>query len=44
MQLLERFSDVISNTPDRTDLVEHHVLTRDAHPVRLPAYCLPQSY
>ena len=33
MQLLERFSDVISNTPGRIDLVEHHVLTRDAHPV-----------
>ena len=44
MQLLQRFSDVISNTPDRTDLVEHHVLIRDANPVRLPAYCLPHSY
>ena len=44
MQLLQRFSDVISNTPDRTDLVEHHVLIRDANPVRMPAYCLPHSY
>ena len=44
MQLLKGFSDVISNTPDRTDLVEHYVLTRDAHPVRLLAYCLPHSY
>ena len=33
MQLLEGFSDVISNTPGRTDLVKHHVLTRDVHPV-----------
>ena len=44
MQLLEKFSDVISDTPGRTDLVEYHVLTRDAHPVRLPAYRLPHSY
>ena len=44
MQLLEKFSDVISDTPGRTDLVEHHVLTRDTHPVRLPAYRLPHSY
>ena len=44
MKLLKGFSDVISNTPDRTDLVEHHVLTRHAYPVRLPAYCLPHSY
>ena len=29
----EEFSDVISNTPGCTDLVEHHVLTRDVHPV-----------
>lgn len=33
MQLLEGFNDVISNTPGRTDLVEHHDLTRDPHPV-----------
>ena len=44
MQLLKGFSDVISNTPDCIDLVEHHVLTRHAHPVRLPAYCLPHFY
>ena len=42
-RLLEGFSDVIRNSPGRTNLVEHN-LTGDAHAVKLPPYRLPQAY
>ena len=38
VQLLTEYSRVVMETPGRTNMVEHHILTGDAHPIRLPAY------
>lgn len=44
VQLLTEYSCVVKDTPGRTNIVEHHILTRDAHPIRLPAYRIPHAY
>ena len=42
--LLERFNDVLQNSPGRTNLAEHAIRTGTAHPVRLPPYRVPHAY
>ena len=42
-KLKEKFADVISDDPGRTDLVEHKIETEDASPIRLPPYRLPHA-
>ena len=42
-KLKEKFADVISDDPRRTDLVEHKIETEDASPIRLPPYRLPHA-
>ena len=39
-QLMEKFKDVLQDTPGRTSLVQHAIPTKDALPVRLPPYRL----
>ena len=41
---LARHKDVLHNVPGHTELVEHHIETRDAEPVQLPAYWLPHAH
>ena len=36
--------DVFSNKPGRTDILQHHIETRESRPVRLPPYRLPHAY
>ena len=42
--LLEDFADVFQNEPGRTSVIEHHIETGLAQPVRLPPYRLPHAY
>ena len=42
-KLKEEFSDVISDVPGRTTVVEHHIATGDATPIRRPPYRLPHA-
>ena len=42
--LLRQFNDVLQNSPRRTNLAEHAIRTRSAHPVRLPPYRVPHAY
>ena len=44
VQLLTEYSCVVKDTPGRTNMVEHHILTGDAHPIRLLAYRIPHAY
>jgi transposase InsO family protein len=41
--LLEEFSDIFSDKPSLTHLIEHDIKTFDDRPVRQPAYRLPHS-
>ena len=43
-KLLKDFANVFRNQPGRTTLTEHHIVTGDARPVRLPPYRLPHAY
>ena len=36
-------ADVVQNKPGLTVMVEHHIKTGSAHPVRLPPYHLPHA-
>ena len=42
--LLSEYRDVFSNKPGRTDMLQHHIETRESQPVRLPPYRLPHAY
>ena len=42
--LLEKYQDVFSNKPGRTNRMEHHIETQASRPVRLPPYRLPHAY
>ena len=42
-ELKEKFADVISDDPGRTDLVEHEIETEDASPIQLPPHRLPHA-
>ena len=42
--LLEEFSDVFRDSPCKTDVVEHCILTGSAGAVRLPPYRIPHAY
>ena len=42
--LLNEYSEVLSNQPGRTSVVEHVFNTADSKPVRQQAYCLPHAY
>ena len=42
-QLLEEFSDIFSNVPDRTNAVVHNIVTGQASPIRSSPYRIPQS-
>ena len=42
--VIKQFTDVLQNTPGRTNLTVHHIETGSALPVRLPPYRLPHAY
>ena len=42
--LLSEYRKVFSNKPQRTDMLQHHIDTRESRPVRLPPYRLPHAY
>ena len=42
--MLKEFNDVLRNEPGRTALVEHHIATGTATPIRLPPYHLLHAY
>ena len=42
--LLVEFEDVLSIKPDKTDLIEHHILTGTTKPIKLPSYRVSQAY
>ena len=42
--LLKSFADVIRDVPGRTSLIEHHIRTGNANPIRLPPYRIPHAY
>ena len=41
--LLERFPEVLCNEPGKTNLIEHHIETGSASPLRQPPYRLPYA-
>lgn len=43
-KVLESFADVLQDKPGKTALLEHHIETGTANPVRLPPYRLPHAY
>ena len=43
-QLTAKFTEVMSDTPGRTDVIEHDIETGTAHPIQLPPYRLPHAY
>ena len=43
-QLTAEFTEVMSNTPGKTDVIEHDIETGTARPIRLPPYRLPHAY
>ena len=43
-ELLTEFSDVMSNNPGQTTVVEHQVTTTSTRPIRLSPYRLPHAY
>ena len=44
MVLIDRYKGTLCSIPGQTRLVEHHIDTPGARPIRLPAYRLPQAY
>ena len=44
MVLIDRYKGILCLIPGQTKLVEHHIDTPGARPIRLPAYRLPQAY
>ena len=43
-KVVTEFADVFKDTPGRTSVVEHHIPTGNAKPIRLPPYRLPHAY
>ena len=42
--LMDEVREVFSNQPGRTNVMQHHIRTADARPVRMPQYRLPHAY
>ena len=38
------FQEIFSNRPGKTNLMQHHIRTVDARPVRMRPYRLPHAY
>ena len=43
-ELLDNFSDILSNCPGKTDLIKHEIHTRSSHPIRLPPHRILHAY
>ena len=41
---MDEFQEIFSNRPGRTNLMQHHIRTVDARPVRMRPYRLPHAY
>ena len=41
--LIKEFRDVFSTKPGKTNMIEHHIQTGDAKPIKLPPYRVPQA-
>ena len=42
--VMDEFQEIFSNRPGRTNLMQHHIRTVDACPVRMRPYRLPHAY
>ena len=42
-KLLGEYRDVFQSAPGKTTLIEHHIKTGIAEPIRLPSYRVPQA-
>ena len=43
-ELLESFSDIMSNCPGKMALIKHEIHTTSSHPIRLPPHRIPHAY
>ena len=43
-ELLDKFLDILSNCPGKTDLIKHEIHTTSSHPIRLPPHRIPHAY
>ena len=43
-QLTAEFTEVMSDIPRKTDVIEHVIETGTARPIQLPPYRLPHAY
>ena len=41
---MREFADVFSTKPGKTELIEHHIETRDTKPIKIPPYRVPQAF
>ena len=43
-ELLDNFSNILSNCPGKTDLIKHEIHTPSSHPIWLPPHRIPHAY